>query len=117
MNSQQFRPSLTEPGVRYFLGETLKKCHEQRTEVNYYMINLGLLGVFIAIVAVYLLYKYKTRPTEKDREKLKKLKRDYFITKVRKMQAKKARELNQNITNLPKFESPFEVLHKKFYQT
>ena len=31
------------------------------------------------------------------------------------MQADKARELNQNITNLPKFESPFEVLHKKFY--
>ena len=81
------------------------------------MVNLGLLGVFIAIVAVYLLYKYKTRPTEKDREKVKKLKRDYFVTKVRKMQAKKARELNQNITNLPKFESPFEVLHKKFYQT
>ena len=79
------------------------------------MMNLGLLGVFIAIIAVYLIYKYKTRPTEKDREKLKKLKRDYFVTKVRKMQADKARELNQNITNLPKFESPFEVLHKKFY--
>ena len=117
MNYQQNSPLLIEPGVKYFLGETLKKCHEQRSEVNYYMINLGLLGVFIAIVAVYLLYKYKTRPTQKDREKLKKLKRDYFITKVRKMQADKARQLNQNITNLPKFESPFEVLHKNFYKT
>ena len=116
MNSQQFRPSLTEPGVKYFLGETLKKCHQQRSEVNYYLINLGLLGLFVAVITAYLLYKYKTRPTEKDREKIKKLKRDYFITKVRKMQSDKARELNQNITNLPKFESPFEVLHKKFYQ-
>ena len=99
------------------MGETLKKCHEQRSEVNYYMLNLGLLlGVFIAVIAVYLIYKYKTRPTEKDREKAKKLKRDYFVTKVRKMQADKTKELNQNITNLPKFESPFEVLHKKFYQ-
>ena len=42
MNTQHFRPSLTEPGVKYFLGETLKKCHEQRTEVDYYMLNLGL---------------------------------------------------------------------------
>ena len=115
MNSQQIRPSLTEPGVKYFLGESLKKCHEQRVEVDYYMTNLGLLGLFVAVITAYLLYKYKTRPTEKDREKLKKLKRDYFVTKVRKMQADKARELNQNITNLPKFESPFEVLHKKFY--
>ena len=115
MNSQQFRPSLTEPGVKYFLGESLKKCHEQRSEVNYYMTNLGLLGVFVAVITAYLLYKYKTRPTEKDREKVKKLKRDYFVTKVKKMQMDKAKELNQNITNLPKFESPFEVLHKKFY--
>ena len=116
MNSQQFRPSLTEPGVKYFLGETLKKCHEQRSEINYYMCNLGLLGVFIFIIAIYLFYKYKTRPTKKEKEKLNKLKRDYFLTKVRKMQANKAKELNQSITNLPKFESPFEVLHKKFYQ-
>ena len=48
MNTQHFRPSLTEPGVKYFLGETLKKCHEQRTELDYYMLNLGLLGVFIS---------------------------------------------------------------------
>tara|TARA_B100001063_G_scaffold151723_1_gene141599 strand:+ start:1099 stop:1452 length:354 start_codon:yes stop_codon:yes gene_type:complete len=115
MNSQQFRPSLTEPGVKYFLSESLKKCHEQRVEVDYYMLNLGLLGVFVLFITVYLIYKYKTRPTEKDRENSKKLKRDYFVTKVRKMQADKAKELNQNITNLPKFESPFEVLHKKFY--
>jgi hypothetical protein len=33
------------------------------------------------------------------------------------MQVDKTKELNQNITNLPSFESPFEVLHKKFYQT
>ena len=69
MNSQQFRPSLTEPGVKYFLGETLKKCHEQRSEVNYYMLNLGFLVFLYAFIAVYLIYKYKTRPTEKDREK------------------------------------------------
>ena len=64
MNSQQFRPSLTEPGVKYFLGETLKNV-TNKEEVNYYMVNLGLLGVFIAVIAVYLIYKYKTRPTEK----------------------------------------------------
>tara|TARA_B110000008_G_scaffold269097_1_gene297950 strand:+ start:631 stop:984 length:354 start_codon:yes stop_codon:yes gene_type:complete len=117
MNFAQNRPSLTEPGVKYFLGQTLKKCHSQRTEINYYMVNLSFFGLFVFIITIYLIYKYKTRPTEKDREKAKKLKRDYFITKVRKMQTKKAQALNQTITDLPKFESPFEVLHKKFYQT
>ena len=44
------------------------------------------------------------------------LKRDYFINKVKKLQADKARIYNKSITNLPKFESPFELLHKKFYK-
>jgi len=117
MDFTQNRPSLTEPGVKYFLGETLKKCHNQRTEINYYMVNLSFFGLFVFIITIYLIYKYKTRPTEKDREKAKKLKRDYFITKVRKMQTKKAQDLNKTITDLPKFESPFEVLHKKFYNS
>ena len=111
------RPILTEPGVKYFLGESLKRCNNQKKEINYYMLNLSLFGLFVLILTSYLIYKYKTRPTDKEREKIKKLKRDYFITKVRKMQADKARQLNQNITNLPKFESPFEVLHKNFYKT
>ena len=33
------------------------------------------------------------------------------------MQAVKAKQLNRQITNLPKFESPFELLHKNFYKT
>ena len=49
-------------------------------------------------------------------KKKTRLKRDYFINKVRKLQADKARIYNKSITNLPKFESPFELLHKKFYK-
>ena len=47
----------------------------------------------------------------------KTLKRDYFITKVRQLEAKKAKQLDRQITNLPQFESPFELLHKNFYKT
>ena len=36
---------------------------------------------------------------------------------LRKLQTKKAKQLSQSITNLPKFESPFETLHKNFYDT
>ena len=116
MNYQK-TPILTEPGVKYFLGETLKNCNKQKKEYNYYLTNISFFFVFIIILSCYLFYKYKTRPTEKDKEKIKKLKRDYFVTKVRQMQTEKAKLTNQQITNLPKFESPFEVLHKNFYKT
>jgi Tfp pilus assembly protein PilO len=81
------------------------------------LMNLGLLGMFVIIVSILLYYKYKTRPTEEDRKKKKQLKREYFVNKVRQMQAVKAKQLNEQITNLPKFESPFELLHKNFYKT
>lgn len=111
------RPSLTEPGVTYFLQETLKQCKKKKEKFNNRVFNFVLLGGFMVILAGLLYYKYSTRPTEKDRKRKKQLKRDYFITKVRQLQTKKAKQLNQTITNLPKFESPFEVLHKNFYKS
>ncbi len=111
------RPTLTEPGVKYFLKETLKNCKIKKDLQFNMLMNLGLLGMFVIIVSILLYYKYKTRPTEEDRKKKKQLKRDYFVNKVRQMQAVKAKQLNEQITNLPKFESPFELLHKNFYKT
>ena len=34
MNYQQNSPLLIEPGVKYFLGETLKKCNYKKKEQN-----------------------------------------------------------------------------------
>jgi signal transduction histidine kinase len=111
------KPTLTEPGVKYFLKETLKNCRiKKNTEFNQLM-NLALLTSFVVISSILLYYKYKTRPTEDDRKKIKQLKRDYFVNKVRQLEAKKAKQLDRQITNLPQFESPFELLHKNFYKT
>ena len=115
MNTVQ--PTLTEPGVKYFLRETLKNCKIRKDLQFNKIMNLGLLLMFIIISSILLYYKYKNRPTEEDRKKIKQLKRDYFVNKVRQMQTKKAKELNQQITNLPNFESPFELIHKNFYKT
>ena len=111
------KPTLTEPGVKYFLKETLKNCRVKKDIEFNQLVNLALLTSFVVISSMLLYYKYKTRPTEEDRKKTKQLKRDYFMNKVRQLEAKKAKQLNQQITNLPKFESPFELLHKNFYKT
>ena len=110
------RPTLTEPGVKYFLGETLKNCKKNKEVFNVQLFNLALFIGFLSIVTALLVYKYKSKPGPEEMKKKARLKRDYFINKVRKLQADKARIYNQSITNLPKFESPFEVLHKKFYK-
>tara|TARA_B110001450_G_scaffold43248_1_gene39656 strand:+ start:40 stop:381 length:342 start_codon:yes stop_codon:yes gene_type:complete len=110
-------PILTEPGVSYFLKETLKNCKIKKDVEMNNLMNLGLFIIFVTITCSLLYYKFKTRPTEEDREKIKRLKRDYFVNRVRQLESKKAKQLQQSITNLPKFESPFEILHKNFYNT
>ena len=55
------RPSLTEPGVTYFLQETLKQCKEKREIFNTRVFNLVLFGGFTVILASLLYYKYSTR--------------------------------------------------------
>jgi hypothetical protein len=77
------KPILTEPGVKYFLKETLKNCKIKKdTEFNK-IINLALLTCFIVISCGLLYYKYKTRPTPEDRNKSNQLKKVYFINKVK----------------------------------
>ena len=77
------KPTLTEPGVKYFLKETLKNCRIKKNIEFNQLMNLALLTSFVVISSVLLYYKYKTRPTEDDRKKIKQLKRDYFVNKVR----------------------------------
>jgi hypothetical protein len=111
------KPILIEPGVKYFLGGTLKNCKVKKIVQYNNLMNLALLVLFIVVSTILLYYKYKTRPTDKDRKKIIKLKRDYFINKVKQLEAKKAEIYDKKITNLPNFESPFELLHKNFYKT
>ena len=85
------RPILTEPGVSYFLKETLKKCKIKKDIEMNNLINLGLFITFVTITSSLLYYKFKTRPTEEDREKLKRLKRDYFVNRVRQLESKKGK--------------------------
>ena len=51
--------SLIEPGTRYFLSETLKKCNIQKKNKNFILLNIGLFLLFIVIIILYLAFKYK----------------------------------------------------------
>jgi len=109
-------PSLTEPGIKYFLRESLKNIHVENIKYNNFLFNSTLLIGFSIILMLLLLYKYKTKPTEEDLIKKENLKKTYILSKIKALNIKKEKERNDMITTLPKFESNFELLHKKFYK-
>ena len=110
-----FGPSLTEPGATYFLKETLKQCHNKKIMLNNNIVNLALLLGFCVLFGVFLLYKYQNKPDEEELKKKEELKKTYLLTKIKEINEKHQEKYNKMITDLPKFESNFEILHKKFY--
>ena len=46
------KPMLTEPGVKYFLNETLKQCHSFREKYNNMLFNVALFVGFLVILGI-----------------------------------------------------------------
>ena len=114
MNMNEFsKPSLTEPGVKYFLSQTLKQCHTVRIKYNNLIVNIGLFAGFMVVLGTILLYKYKGKPTLKDRENKDRDKQQYILSKIKQVQETKKRISQELITGLPSWDSEFDAIYKK----
>lgn len=109
------RPSLTEPGVRYFLRETLKQCHIKSTAHYNTLWNCGIFLLFIIIFGIILAYRKRYKLTPEEEKEKKEKDHAYIMTKIKSLREEKRQINNEIITNLPKFESDFEIMHKKYY--
>jgi len=108
-------PKLTEPGTTYFLSETLKNCNLRKKTRNILFLNIALLIFFITTLVLYLAYKYKTKPNENEIEMKNIIKKNYLLSKIQNIVEVSKIKNKKMITNLPKFESDYELLHEKFY--
>tara|TARA_X000000950_G_C13921406_1_gene663630 strand:+ start:1490 stop:1906 length:417 start_codon:yes stop_codon:yes gene_type:complete len=110
------KPTLHEPGVNYFLNNTLKNIHINKKKRFDTFLNIILLFVFIVILGVILVYKFNNKPTIEEKKQKKREQQEYIINKIKSLTKEKQKEQNILITKIPKFESDYELLHKKFYR-
>ena len=108
-------PSLIEPGTKYFIRESLKNCHTNKLKMSNTVVNLALFLGFSILFTVFLIYKYQNKPGEEEKKEKEELKKTYLLSKIKEINDKHQEKYNKMITDLPKFESNFEMLHKKFY--
>jgi hypothetical protein len=99
------KPILTEPGVKYFLNETLKQCHSFKEKYNNMMFNIGITIAFFIILGILLLYKYKGKLTPQEMEQKETDKKQYILSKIKNYQETKLRAQQQLITGLPHWEN------------
>ena len=114
MSDEPFsKPSLTEPGVKYFLHQTLKQCHIVRDKFNNLIFNVGLFIGFLIILGLILLYKYKGRLTPVEIERKKKEQQQYILSKIKNFQEVKRHAHQELITGLPSWDSEYDIIHSK----
>ena len=107
------KPILTEPGVKYFLSQTLKQCHVIKNDFHNMVFNVGLFVLFMFILGILLLYKYKGRLTPAEIENKNRDKQQYILSKIKTFQETKKRAHQELITGLPSWDSEFDAIHRK----
>ena len=101
------KPSLTEPGVKYFINTTLKNCREFKNKYNNILLNVVLIGLFIILVCFVLLVKYKGKLTPHEKELKNREKHQYILSKIKNYQNAKLNAQQQLITGLPHYTNDF----------
>lgn len=105
------KPMLTEPGVKYFLNETLKQCHIFKEKHNNLIYNIVLLIGFIVLLGILLLYKYKGKLTQEEIREKDMEKKKYILSKIQNYQDAKIKEQQSLITGLPHWENEFDIIN------
>jgi hypothetical protein len=101
------KPILIEPGVRYFLNETLKQCHIFKENYKDLMVNVGLLIFFIIILGIMLLIKYKGKLTPEEIKQKELEKKKYILSKIKNYQDARRIEEQELITGLPHWKTEY----------
>jgi hypothetical protein len=113
MNDYFSKPELTEPGVKYFLSNTLKQCHIVKNRFHNTMFNIGLFFVFMIVLGGILLYKYKGRLTPLEKDKKTKEKQQYILSKIKALQESKKRAHQELITGLPSWDNEYDAMNNR----
>jgi hypothetical protein len=113
MNFDDFsKPALIEPGIKYFLNETLKQCREFRNNYNNLLFNVSLFISFFVILGAILLYKYKGKLTPVEKDMKDRVKQQYILSKIKNFQDAKRLAHQELITGLPGWDNEYTTFYK-----
>jgi hypothetical protein len=114
MNEIIQKPVLVESGTKYFLGNILKNCKEFKNKYYDTLFNIFLLFIFLLILGIILLYKYKGKLTPSEKAEKEKQKMQYILSKIKNYQEAKRQASQELITGLPMWENEYDNLYHSY---
>jgi len=110
-------PTLTEPGMRYWLVQSLRECRKFKDRNLTILFNISMTLLFILVISSFLYFKYKGKLTPEEVREKQKIKQEYLISKLQKI-GETRRKINETmITDLPTWNNhpEVEMLDRKIY--
>lgn len=104
------KPTLVEPGTKYFLRETLKHCRDFKNKYNNLLFNVTIGSIFFIVIGLILFIKYKGKPTPLEKNRKDKEKQQYILSKIKNYQDAKRIAQQELITGLPHWENMYNKL-------
>ena len=105
------KPALIEPGVRFFLHQSLKQCNILREEYYNLVFNIMVFVGLLLFFGLILVYKYKGRLTTSEMQQKNKEKQQYLLSKIQNFQENKRKSHQELITGLPNWENEYDTLN------
>jgi hypothetical protein len=98
--------SLIEPGMKYFMGSTLRECRLFKYTRYNVIFNTVLTLLFCLIIGGFLVYCYKGKLTPAEIELKNRKKQEYIISKLQQLALykKKQSQSHSLITDLPSWD-------------
>lgn len=111
------RPVLTEPGVKYWVTQTLRECRKFKDRNISIFFNISMLILFSTVVGGFLTYKYKGKTTQAEMAEKNMKKQEYIVSKLQNLALIKNKANSKMITDLPTWNNHPEiaVLDRKIY--
>ena len=79
------KPILTEPGIKYFLGCTLKECKLVRDKRYTVLFNVGMTALLLGIFGGFLYYRFKGKLTPQQMAEKNQRKKEYLFAKMQQL--------------------------------
>jgi hypothetical protein len=87
MNDNAPAPTLTEPGVRYFLSKSLDQCRRVKDCYHTQTFNITVGITFFLCLGIFLYLRYKGKPTIEEVDAKKRQQQEYILSKLKMVNA------------------------------
>lgn len=108
-------PTLVEPGVKYFIKETLKTCSQHKQTYYNYVFNVIMFVCFVLAIGLFLYVKYTNNNNIEKKRLQKQQEEEYMLNLVHTIQTEKRIHDGSKITDLPEITNDNGIDHTKYF--